>query len=491
MELFIAASQKRGFVLLPDSAARAVESGGALLYRVPAPRENRERGLDASAPAPVADLSGLTAVPGLRNVRGFDLRASRPPATACLSAMRNIKQSSKLDNVCYDIRGPVLERARRLEADGHRILKLHIGNPAGFGFDAPDEVLRDVMLNLANAQGYSDSKGLFPARKAIMHECRRLHVGGVGVEDIYLGNGVSELIAMAMQALLDDGEEVLIPAPDYPLWTAAVSLGGGVPVHYRCDEDRRWLPDAAHIEASITPRTRALVVINPNNPTGAVYDREALLELIEIARRRELILFADEIYSKIVYDGAEHIPLASLCDDLFVVTFNGLSKSCRLAGFRSGWMVLSGPKEAASSYIEGLDILSNMRLCANVPAQYAIQAALGGCRSIDELVLPGGRLARRRDAAWERLNEIPGVNCVKPAGAIYLFPGLDPDHFAIDSDLDLVLDILAREQILLVQGSAFNMPDSRHFRTVFLPREDEMETAIAAIARVLDDYRIA
>ncbi len=403
--------------------------------------------------------------------------------------MRRIEQSHKLDNVCYDIRGPVLEQARRLEEDGHRVLKLNIGNPAAFGFDAPDEILRDVVRNLANAQGYSDSKGLLPARKAIMRECRRSQIDGVGIEDIYLGNGVSELIIMAMQALLNDGEEVLIPAPDYPLWTAAVNLGGGVPAHYRCDENRLWSPDMADIEARITPRTRALVVINPNNPTGAVYSRKILLELIEIARRHELILFADEIYSKIVYDGAEHIPLASLCDDLFIVTFNGLSKSYRLAGFRSGWMILSGPKEFASSYIEGLDILSNMRLCANVPAQFAIRTALGECRSVNELILPGGRLGRQRDAALKMLNEIPGVNCVKPAGAIYLFPELDPDHFTVGSDLDLVLDILLREKILLAQGSAFNIPDSRHFRLVFLPREEEMRTAITAIARTLDDYR--
>ena len=403
--------------------------------------------------------------------------------------MQIINQSHKLDNVCYDIRGPVLERARQLEEDGHRVLKLNIGNPAAFGFEAPDEILQDVIRNLANAQGYSDSKGLFPARKAVMNECQQLNIRDVGIDDIYLGNGVSELITMAMQALLNDGEDVLIPAPDYPLWTAAVSLGGGVPIHYRCNEADRWFPDLADIEARITPRTRALVIINPNNPTGAVYSRDVLLELIEIARRHELILFADEIYSKIVYDGAEYIPLASLCEDLFVVTFNGLSKSYRLAGFRSGWMILSGPKERARSYIEGLDILSNMRLCANVPAQYAIQTALGGYQSINELILPGGRLARQRDAAWKLLNEIPGVNCVKPSGAIYLFPGLDPNHFAIASDLDLVLDILVREKVLLVQGSAFNNTDSLHFRLVFLPREDEMETAIGAIARVLDDYR--
>lgn len=403
--------------------------------------------------------------------------------------MQSINQSHKLDNVCYDIRGPVLERARMLEDDGYRILKLNIGNPAAFGFDAPDEILQDVIHNLANAQGYSDSKGLFPARKAVMHECQQLSINNVDIEDIYLGNGVSELITMAMQALLNDGEEVLIPAPDYPLWTAAVSLGGGVPVHYRCDETREWFPDLADIEARVTPRTRALVIINPNNPTGAVYSAETLLELIELARRHNLILFADEIYSKIVYEEARYIPLASLCDDLFMVTFNGLSKSYRLAGFRSGWMILSGPKETAGSYIEGLDILSNMRLCANVPAQYAIQTALGGYQSINELILPGGRLVRQRDAAWQLLNEIPGLSCVKPQGAIYLFPSLDPDRFKISSDLDLVLDILVREKILLVQGSAFNITDSRHFRLVFLPREDEMAIAIAAIATVLEDYR--
>ena len=403
--------------------------------------------------------------------------------------MQSIRQSHKLDNVCYDIRGPALERARELEEEGQRILRLNIGNPAAFGFDAPDEILRDVIRNLANAQGYSDSKGLFPARKAVMHECQQLRIAGVGIDDIYLGNGVSELIAMATQALLDDGEEVLIPAPDYPLWTAAVSLGGGVPVHYRCDEARQWFPDTADIEARVGPRTRALVVINPNNPTGAVYSREILLELIEIARRHELILFADEIYSKILYDGAEYIPLASLCEDLFIVTFNGLSKSYRLAGFRSGWMILSGPGELAGSYIEGLDILSNMRLCANVPAQYAIQTALGGYQSVNELILPGGRLVRQRDTAWRMLNEIPGLSCVKPSGAIYLFPSLDPEHFAIGSDLEFVLEVLVREKILLVQGSAFNVADNRHFRLVFLPWEEELTAAIGAIARVLEDYR--
>lgn len=401
---------------------------------------------------------------------------------------RLIEQSMKLQNVCYDIRGPVLEEAKRLEEEGHRILKLNIGNPAPFGFNAPDEILYDVIHNLANAQGYCDSKGLYSARKAVMQECQRLEVEGVEIDDIYLGNGVSELITMSLQALLDDGDEVLIPAPDYPLWTAAVSLGGGRPVHYVCDEGADWFPDPDDIRARITPNTRALVVINPNNPTGAVYSRELLEELIEIAREHQLILFADEIYSKIVYDGARHIPLASLCDDLLVVTFNGLSKSYRLAGFRSGWMVLSGAKHTAQSYIEGLDILTNMRLCANVPAQFAIQTALGGYQSINDLVLPGGRLKQQRDVVWELLTQIPGVDCVLPKGAIYAFPRLDPKLLKVEDDVKLVLDILEQEKILVVQGSAFNIKDSQHLRVVFLPRVDELSAAVQGIARVLEQY---
>lgn len=404
------------------------------------------------------------------------------------SKTRPIEQSLKLQNVCYDIRGPVLEEAKRLEEEGHRILKLNIGNPAPFGFNAPDEILYDVIHNLANAQGYCDSKGLYSARKAVMQECQRLEVEGVEIDDIYLGNGVSELITMSLQALLDDGDEVLIPAPDYPLWTAAVSLGGGRPVHYVCDEGADWFPDPDDIRARITPNTRALVVINPNNPTGAVYSRELLEELIEIAREHQLILFSDEIYSKIVYDGAQHIPLASLCDDLLVVTFNGLSKSYRLAGFRSGWMVLSGAKHTAQSYIEGLDILTNMRLCANVPAQFAIQTALGGYQSINDLVLPGGRLKQQRDVVWELLTQIPGVDCVLPKGAIYAFPRLDPKILKIEDDVKLVLDILAQEKILVVQGSAFNIKDSQHLRVVFLPQVDELSAAVQGIARVLEQY---
>ena len=403
--------------------------------------------------------------------------------------MTKVYQSDKLGNVCYDIRGPVLEEAKKLEEEGHRILKLNIGNPAAFGFNAPDEILHDVIHNLSAAQGYCDSKGLFSARKAIMQECQRLDVRNIEIDDIYLGNGVSELITMAMQALLNNGDEVLVPAPDYPLWTAAVSLSGGTAVHYVCDEQEDWFPSIGDIESKINSSTRALLIINPNNPTGAVYSRDLLLQMIELCRKHELILFADEIYSKIVYDDAVHIPAASLCDDVFIVSFNGLSKSYRLAGFRSGWMILSGPKEHASSYIEGLEILTNMRLCANVPAQFAVQTALGGYQSINDLILPGGRLKQQRDIAWQLLTQIPGVSCVKPRGAIYMFPKLDPSIYKIDDDVALIMDILEQEQILLVQGSAFNIEDTQHLRLVFLPRVDELEPAVAGIARVLEKYR--
>ena len=403
--------------------------------------------------------------------------------------MTKVYQSDKLGNVCYDIRGPVLEEAKKLEEEGHRILKLNIGNPAAFGFNAPDEILHDVIHNLSAAQGYCDSKGLFSARKAIMQECQRLDVRNIEIDDIYLGNGVSELITMAMQALLNNGDEVLVPAPDYPLWTAAVSLSGGTAVHYVCDEQEDWFPSIGDIESKINSSTRALLIINPNNPTGAVYSRDLLLQLIELCRKHELILFADEIYSKIVYDDAVHIPAASLCDDVFIVSFNGLSKSYRLAGFRSGWMILSGPKEHASSYIEGLEILTNMRLCANVPAQFAVQTALGGYQSINDLILPGGRLKQQRDIAWQLLTQIPGVSCVKPRGAIYMFPKLDPSIYKIDDDVTLIMEILEQEQILLVQGSAFNIEDTQHLRLVFLPRVDELEPAVAGIARVLEKYR--
>lgn len=402
--------------------------------------------------------------------------------------MKIIGQSEKLAKVCYDIRGPVLEVAKQLEEEGNRILKLNIGNPAPFGFEAPDEIIQDVIRNLANAQGYSDSKGLFSARKAIMQECQQLGIHGVDIDDIYLGNGVSELIVMAMQALLNNNDEVLVPAPDYPLWTAAVSLAGGNPVHYVCDEQSDWYPDIHDIGKKISTRTKAIVLINPNNPTGAVYSPELLMDLIRVARNHQLIIFADEIYSKILYEDAVHTPIASLCDDLFIVTFNGLSKSYRLAGFRSGWMILSGAKERAAGYIEGLEILSNMRLCANVPAQFAVQTALGGYQSINELIIPGGRLRDQRDVAYEALTRIPGVTCVKPKGAIYMFPRLDPAMYNIVDDQQFVLELLEREKILLVQGSAFNMPDTQHLRVVFLPTVDVLQQATAKIERFLGKW---
>ncbi|MBV6701100.1 pyridoxal phosphate-dependent aminotransferase [Kitasatospora aureofaciens] len=397
-------------------------------------------------------------------------------------------QSSKLANVCYDIRGPVLDEAMRLEEQGHRILKLNTGNPAVFGFDAPPEILQDILRNLASAHGYGDSKGLLSARRAVVmhYEDRGLH--GLTVEDVFLGNGVSELIQLAMTALLDDGDEVLVPAPDYPLWTASVSLAGGTAVHYRCDEQAEWYPDLADIEAKVTDRTRAIVVINPNNPTGAVYPREVLEGIVEIARRHKLVVYADEIYDKILYDDAEHIPLATLAPDLFCVTFNGLSKAYRVAGFRSGWMVLSGERTRAGSYIEGLTVLASMRLCANMPAQHAVAAALGGRQSIRDLVLPGGRLLASRDAAYTLLNEIPGVSCVKPKGALYAFPRLDPKVYKIKDDAQMVLDLLRAERILLVQGTGFNWPEPDHFRLVTLPRAEEITDAVTRIGDFLGGY---
>lgn len=402
--------------------------------------------------------------------------------------MHTIKQSDKLKHVCYEIRGPALQAAKQLEEEGHKITKLNIGNPGAFGFDAPDEILQDVIYNLSDAQAYSDSKGLFSARKAIMHETQRINIKGVEIDDIYLGNGVSELIVMSMQALLNNDDEVLIPAPDYPLWTAAVSLSGGKPVHYICDESADWFPDIEDIKNKITKRTKALVVINPNNPTGAVYSKELLQQIIELARQHELILFADEIYDKILYDDAQHIPLASLCDDLLLLTFNGLSKSYRLAGFRSGWMIVSGNKSIAKDYLEGLEILSNMRLCSNVPAQLAIQTALGGYQSINELILPGGRLREQRDLAFKMLNEIPGVSCTLPKGAIYIFPKLDPKKFRIESDEKLILEFLLQEKILMVQGSGFNIKDKQHFRIVFLPREDALTNSLEKLNHFLSSY---
>ena len=402
--------------------------------------------------------------------------------------MNPIKKSDKLNGVCYDIRGPVLEHANRLEEEGHRILKLNIGNPAPFGFSAPDEIIQDVIHNLADAEGYTASKGLFAARKAIMHECQRLDIPGVEIEDIILGNGASELIVMAMQALLNNGDEVLVPAPDYPLWTAAVNLAGGKARHYLCDEQSDWFPDLADIESKITDKTRGIVVINPNNPTGAVYSKEMLEAIVELARRHNLIIFADEIYSKILYDDAEFIPLGRLAQDVLCVSFNGLSKAYRLAGFRSGWMVISGAKHRARSYIEGLEMLSSMRLCANVPAMYAVQTALGGYQSINELIIPGGRLRDQRDTAMKAISEIPGLSCVKPKGALYLFPKLDLNMYKIKDDQQMILDFLLQEKVLLVQGTAFNWPNRDHFRIVFLPREDDLTKAIQRFGSFLSRY---
>jgi alanine-synthesizing transaminase len=400
-----------------------------------------------------------------------------------------VTQSAKLANVCYEIRGPVLRQAKRMEAEGQRILKLNIGNPAPFGFEAPEEVLQDVILNLPNAHGYGDSKGLLSARRAVVQYYQQKGVGGVDIEDVYLGNGVSELIVMAMQGLLDNGDEVLIPAPDYPLWTAAVSLAGGRPVHYVCDEQAAWLPDPADVEARITDRTRAMVIINPNNPTGAVYSAEVLESLVEIARRHNLVVFSDEIYDKILYDDAVHTSTAKLAPDLVCVTFNGLSKAYRVAGFRTGWMVISGAKQHAESYIEGLDVLANMRLCPNMPSQYAVQTALGGYQSINDLVLPGGRLLEQRDTTWKLLNEIPGVSCVKPSGALYAFPRLDPKVYPIVDDEKFVMDLLVSERVLVVQGTGFNWASTDHFRIVTLPRVVDLEDAIGRIARFLSTYR--
>ncbi len=402
--------------------------------------------------------------------------------------MSSILQSEKLRHVCYEIRGPALQEAKKLEEEGHRITKLNIGNPGAFGFEAPEEILKDVILNLPESQAYSDSKGLFSARKAVMHETQRLGVPGVDIEDIYLGNGVSELIVMAMQALLNDGDEILIPAPDYPLWTAAVTLSGGKAVHYRCDESSDWNPDLEDIKSKINSRTRGIVVINPNNPTGAVYTPDLLKGIVKLAEEKDLIIFADEIYDKILYDDAKHTPLATLSEDILVVTFNGLSKSYRVAGFRSGWLFLSGAKKRARDYMEGLEILSNMRLCSNVPAQQAIQTALGGYQSINELIMPGGRLREQRDIAWKMLNDIPGVSCVLPKGAIYLFPKLDPARFNIRNDEQLILDLLLQEHVLMVQGSGFNIDDKQHFRIVFLPREDTLVEAIGKLGNFLEHY---
>jgi alanine-synthesizing transaminase len=403
--------------------------------------------------------------------------------------LRPIHKSKKLAEVCYDIRGPVLEKAKQMEEDGHKIIKLNIGNLAVFGFDPPDEIVQDMILNLQNSAGYTDSKGLFAPRKAIMHYTQEKKISGVTIEDIYIGNGASELIVMGMNALLNTGDEVLVPAPDYPLWTAAVSLSGGKPVHYICDEQSGWLPDIDDIKKKVTSNTKAIVVINPNNPTGALYPVEVLEQLVEVARQHQLIVFADEIYDKTLYDDATHVSMASLADDVLFLTLNGLSKNYRSCGYRAGWMVVSGQKKHARDYIEGLNMLASMRLCANVPGQFAIQTALGGYQSIHELVGPGGRLLRQRDLAHKLLTEIPGVSCVKPKAALYMFPKLDPKIYPIADDQQFAYELLAEAKVLIVQGTGFNWIAPDHFRVVFLPNTDDLTDAFGRIARFLEGYR--
>ncbi|EAR56414.1 aspartate aminotransferase [Photobacterium sp. SKA34] len=403
--------------------------------------------------------------------------------------MQKFGMSSKLNNVCYDIRGPVLKHAKRMEEEGQKILKLNIGNPAPFGFDAPDEILVDVIRNLPTSQGYCDSKGIYSARKAVVQHYQKRGLLDLDVEDVYIGNGVSELIVMAMQALLNHKDEILVPSPDYPLWTAAVSLSGGTPVHYTCDEQSDWYPDLDDIKKKITPNTRGIVLINPNNPTGAVYSRDFLIEVVEVARQHDLIIFADEIYDKILYDGAQHTSIAPLAEDVVCVTFNGLSKSYRVCGFRAGWMIISGPRHRAKGYIEGLEMLSSMRLCANVPMQHAIQTALGGYQSINELILPGGRLLEQRNKAYDLLTQIPGVSCVKPKGALYLFPKLDQKKFNIQDDQKMAMDFLLQEKVLVVHGTGFNWKQPDHFRIVTLPHVDDLELAMGRLERFLHSYR--
>ena len=403
--------------------------------------------------------------------------------------MELFPKSDKLEHVCYDIRGPVHKEAMRLEEEGHKILKLNIGNPAPFGFEAPDEILVDVIRNLPTAQGYGDSKGLYSARKAIVQYYQSKGIQGATVNDVYIGNGASELITMSMQALLNDGDEVLVPMPDYPLWTAAVTLSGGKAVHYLCDEEADWFPDLDDIKSKITPRTKAIVIINPNNPTGAVYSKELLEQIAEIARQHNLLIYADEIYDKILYDGAVHHHIAGIAPDLMVITFNGLSKAYRVCGFRQGWMILTGPKTKAKGYIEGLDMMAAMRLCPNMPMQHAIQTALGGYQSINELMLPGGRLLEQRNRAYELVNQIPGVSCVKPRGALYMFPKIDIKRFNIYDDEKMVFDLLAQEKVLLVHGRGFNWQAPDHFRIVTLPYVHQIEEALGKFARFLANYR--
>jgi len=401
-----------------------------------------------------------------------------------------IRKSNKLANICYEIRGPVLKEAVRMEDEGHRILKLNIGNPAPFGFEAPDEILVDVIKNLPNAQGYCESKGLFSARKAVMQKYQALGIRSANVENVWMGNGVSELIVMAMQALLNDGDEILIPAPDYPLWTAAATLSGGYVRHYLCDEENGWQPDIADIKSKITNKTKALVIINPNNPTGAVYSKAILKELVALAEEHGLLLFSDEIYDKILYDDAQHIPTTTLTEGKVpCVTFGGLSKVYRTAGFRSGWMIITGPKTGIEDYIAGIDMLSSMRLCANVPAQHAVQTALGGYQTINELTAPGGRLLEQRNLAWEILDSIPGVHCHKPEGALYLFPRLDPKVYNINDDVEVALRFLKEEKVLLVHGTGFNWPTPDHLRIVFLPHVEELQPAMERFAAFLSRLR--
>lgn len=404
--------------------------------------------------------------------------------------MKQLKKSAKLANVLYDIRGPIMEAAQRMEEEGQKIIKLNIGNLAVFGFDAPEEVQQDMIRNLPASAGYSDSKGIFAARKAVMHETQKQGIAGVTLDDIYLGNGASELIAMSTNALLDDGDELLLPAPDYPLWTAATSLSGGKPVHYLCNEADGWMPDLDDIRAKITSRTKGIVVINPNNPTGALYSVELLKGIVAIAREHGLVLFADEVYDKVLYDDVKHTAIASLSTDVLTLTFNSLSKSYRSCGYRAGWLVVSGDKKPARDYIEGLTMLSNMRLCANVPGQWAIQTALGGYQSINDLVGKGGRLRRQRDLAYELITAIPGVSCVKPVAALYMFPRLDPEVYPIEDDRQFFLELLKETKVMLVQGTGFNWATPDHFRIVFLPHEEDLREAINRIAKFLERYRL-
>jgi alanine-synthesizing transaminase len=403
--------------------------------------------------------------------------------------LKPVVKSTKLANVAYDIRGPVLEKARQMEEEGHKIIKLNIGNVAEFGLEPPDEIVQDMIRNIPHAAGYTDSKGLFAPRKAVVHRTQQQGIHGVALEDVYLGNGASELIAMSMSALLNDGDEVLIPSPDFPLYTAVVGLSGGKPVHYVCDEASDWMPDVADMKAKITPRTRGIVVINPNNPTGALYPNNVLLEIIELARQHQLVIFADEIYDKTVYDGHQHTSMSSLADDVLFVTYNGLSKNYRSCGYRAGWMVVSGEKRHARDYIEGLNMLSSLRLCANTPGQLAIQTALGGYQSINDLVAPTGRLCRQRDLAYELLSAIPGVSVVKPKAALYMFPKLDPRIYPIADDQQFAYELLSEQKVLIVQGTGFNWKTPDHFRIVFLPNSDDLTEAIGRIARFLEHYR--